>query len=63
MGAMKTESPVSMKTKIPVTLCSLEKGEYSIYDISQCTIELFEGFIKNQLGSNALSAVSLLNCK
>lgn len=23
MGAMKTESPVSMKTKIPVTLCSL----------------------------------------
>ena len=36
MGAMKTESPVSIKTKIPVTLCSLGKK-----DIDQSVIAIF----------------------
>lgn len=27
MGAMKTERPVSRKTKMPVTLCSLDREQ------------------------------------
>lgn len=52
MGAMKTERPVSRKTKMPVTLCSLGSEENKKINYSKNPLRLILTYIYIFTGVN-----------